>query len=128
MTPDSRTPEATLMSDTRTGRLVPDGREWDAARLVRLEDENAQLRQAVSSHAVIDQAIGVVLAVGELTPEEGWEVLRRTSQRTNVKLRRVAEAVVEWARTGELPEAVKTELEREIQLSRARTRAVDRLS
>ncbi|MGW7267043.1 ANTAR domain-containing protein [Streptomyces sp. NPDC054842] len=117
------------MSDTQTGRLAPDDRSWDdAARLVRLEDENLQLRQAVSSHAVIDQAIGVVLAVGELTPEEGWNVLRQTSQRTNVKLRRVAEAVVEWARTGEMPEALKAELERAIQLGRARTRAAERLS
>lgn len=32
--------------------------------VLRLKDENHQLKEAVRSHAVVDQAIGVVLAVG----------------------------------------------------------------
>jgi AmiR/NasT family two-component response regulator len=80
----------------------------------RLEDENLQLREAVRSHAVVDQAIGVVLAVGRLSPDAGWEVLRNISQNTNIKLRRVAELVVDWARTGELPDDVRGRLEHEL--------------
>ncbi|WP_308403223.1 ANTAR domain-containing protein [Streptomyces sp. BV286] len=84
-----------------------------------LRDENAQLQEAVHSHAVVDQAIGVMIAVGQLTPFQGWEVLREVSQRTNIKLRNVAELVVEWPRTGELSAGIRAELEQ--QLDRARS-------
>ncbi|MFD7712832.1 ANTAR domain-containing protein [Streptomyces sp. NPDC059785] len=95
---------------------MPLNSERDAERLLRLEDENLQLKEAVRSHAMVDQAIGVVLAVGRLDPDEGWEVLRNISQRTNVKLRHVAELIVEWARTGELPADIRRQLEHELGL------------
>ncbi|MFF4401015.1 ANTAR domain-containing protein [Streptomyces sp. NPDC001480] len=76
----------------------------------RLEQESAQLRQAVTSHAVIDQAIGVVVAVGRIAPEEGWRVLRDVSQRTNTKLRTVADHVLVFGQGGTLPEPMLTEL------------------
>lgn len=88
--------------------------EQDAVRMSRLEDENLQLQEAVRSHAVVDQAIGVVLAVGRLSPDAGWEVLRNISQNTNIKLRHVAELIVDWARTGELPAEVRERLEHEL--------------
>lgn len=84
------------------------------ARLRELEGENIQLQEALRSHAVVDQAIGVVLALGGLTPHEGWHVLRTISQRTNIKLRNVAELVIEWARTEELPPDIRNELERQL--------------
>ncbi|KAF6000324.1 ANTAR domain-containing protein [Streptomyces sp. WAC00263] len=83
-------------------------------RVEELQVENAQLQEAMRSHAVVDQAIGVVLAIGGLTPEQGWEVLKEISQRTNIKLRRVAELIVEWARTGYLCADIRSELERQI--------------
>ncbi|NGO11877.1 ANTAR domain-containing protein [Streptomyces sp. HC44] len=79
-------------------------------RVLQLEAEVAQLQQAVNSHAVIDQAIGVVVAVGQMTPEEAWDVLRETSMCTNIKLRHVAELVVDWGRTGELVADIKDQL------------------
>lgn len=85
-----------------------------AARLKELEGENVQLQEALRSHAVVDQAIGVVLALGGLTPHEGWDVLRTVSQRTNTKLRSVAELVIEWVRTKELRADIRTELERQL--------------
>ncbi|MDX3804191.1 ANTAR domain-containing protein, partial [Streptomyces sp. AK04-3B] len=51
---------------------VDDGDE----ELARLEAENAQLRHAVSSHATVDQAIGVLVAVHKIAPEAGFVVLR----------------------------------------------------
>ncbi len=48
--------------------------------VLRLEDENLQLKEAVRSHAVVDAGIGVILAVGQLTPAQGWDVLRSTSR------------------------------------------------
>ncbi|WP_405918342.1 ANTAR domain-containing protein [Streptomyces sp. NBC_00728] len=63
---------------------------------------------------MVDQAIGVVLAIGHLTPEQGWDVLREISQRTNIKLRHVSELIIDWARTGKLCTDVRTELERQL--------------
>ncbi|MFD5723535.1 ANTAR domain-containing protein [Streptomyces sp. NPDC127036] len=72
--------------------------EQAARHVAELKDENAHLQQAVHAHAVIDQAIGVLLAAGGLTPDQGWNALREVSQRTNTKLRHVAERLIEWAR------------------------------
>ncbi|MFD5721467.1 ANTAR domain-containing protein [Streptomyces sp. NPDC127036] len=85
-----------------------------AHHAAELREENAQLQQAVHSHAVIDQAIGVLLAVGELTPDQGWDVLREVSQRTNIKLRHVSGLLIEWARTGNLCADIRTELDRQL--------------
>ncbi|MGW1065222.1 ANTAR domain-containing protein [Streptomyces aureus] len=41
-----------------------------------LQAEIARLRHAVVSHAVVDQAIGVVVTYGGVPPEVAWEVLR----------------------------------------------------
>ncbi|MEU5597611.1 ANTAR domain-containing protein [Streptomyces sp. NPDC020298] len=76
----------------------------------RLAEESAQLRQAVTSHAVIDQAIGVVVAVARIAPEEGWRVLIDVSQRTNTKLRTVADHILDFGQGGTLPEPILTEL------------------
>ncbi|MEU0007903.1 ANTAR domain-containing protein [Streptomyces sp. NPDC006314] len=82
------------------------GSDEQADRLKALEEEVNQLRRAVVSHALVDQAIGVVMTVGGLTPEQGWEVLKRVSQHTNVKLREVARLLVRWPARGRLPEAI----------------------
>ncbi|MGW1863752.1 ANTAR domain-containing protein [Streptomyces collinus] len=66
-------------------------------QVARLEEEVTQLRQAVTSHAVIDQAIGVLICQHQLNPADGFTVLRETSQLTNTKLHTVAEAVIAWA-------------------------------
>ncbi|MFI5687821.1 ANTAR domain-containing protein [Streptomyces sp. NPDC051636] len=89
----------------------------------RLEEESAQLRQAVTSHAVIDQAIGVVVAVGRIAPEEGWRVLRDVSQRTNTKLRTVAERILDFGQGGTLPEPMLTELKLALDRYRIHCRA-----
>ncbi|MGJ5749183.1 ANTAR domain-containing protein [Streptomyces puniciscabiei] len=81
-----------------------------AAEYDRLVTENEQLRRAVSSHAVIDQAIGAVVVIGQIAPEEAWRALRDVSQRTNTKLRTVAEHILDYARGGTLPEPERVEL------------------
>ncbi|MEU3948852.1 ANTAR domain-containing protein [Streptomyces sp. NPDC029526] len=82
-----------------------------ADRILRLEEEVQQLKDAVVSHAVVDQAIGMVVALGRVTPDQGWTVLREVSQRTNIKLRNVADLILVWGRTGLLPPEVRAELE-----------------
>jgi GAF domain-containing protein len=56
-----------------------------------------QLQQALASRAVIDQAIGILIAQNGCSPEEGFDMLRKASQRSNTKLRDVAANIVEGA-------------------------------
>ncbi|MEU6403268.1 ANTAR domain-containing protein [Streptomyces sp. NPDC046985] len=74
----------------------------------RLHEEIEQLRRAVTSHAVIDQAIGAVVAFARIPPDDAWRVLRDVSQRTNTKVRTIAERVLKFAQGGALSD---TELE-----------------
>ncbi|WP_434587852.1 ANTAR domain-containing protein [Streptomyces sp. A5-4] len=74
-----------------------------AAEVASLREEVKQLKQAVTSHADVDQAIGVICAVGQLTPDQAWEVLVEVSQHTNTKVRSVADRLVEWTCDGSLP-------------------------
>ncbi|MER7683206.1 ANTAR domain-containing protein [Streptomyces sp. NPDC096934] len=76
-----------------------------------LQDENAQLQEAIRSHAVVDQAIGVILALGHPTPEQGSNVLHGISEATGIKLRHVSQLIVDWARTGRLCSDIRTELD-----------------
>ncbi len=85
--------------------------ESDADRIGELQAEVAQLREAVASHAVVDQAIGMMIALGRVTPEEGWEVLRDVSQHSNIRLRNIAELILIWGRRGEIPADVRARLE-----------------
>ncbi|MEU2923917.1 ANTAR domain-containing protein [Streptomyces sp. NPDC007251] len=85
-----------------------------AAEYDRLVAENQQLQRAVTSHAVIDQAIGAVVVLGQIAPEEAWRALRDVSQRTNTKLRTVAEHILDYAQGGTLPDEERTELGRAI--------------
>jgi len=64
-----------------------------AERLRLLEEEVEQLRQALASRPVIDQARGILMATQGCTSEEAWTILRQTSQLSNTKLHAVAAAV-----------------------------------
>ncbi|GGX18493.1 ANTAR domain-containing protein [Streptomyces chartreusis] len=75
-------------------------------KIAALQREVEQLRHALVSHAVVDQAIGVLRAVHGLDGQESWDVLQRVSQNTNVKLREVAEDVLRWAASGRLPDGI----------------------
>lgn len=73
----------------------------DAARAVvvaaRAEEQarvNSDLKQAMASRSVIDQAMGVVMAQNRCGPEEAFGILRRASQHRNAKLRDLAADVV----------------------------------
>ncbi|MGW2939375.1 ANTAR domain-containing protein [Streptomyces sp. NPDC001156] len=78
----------------------------------RLQAENEQLERAVSSHAAVDQAIGALVVLGQIPPEDAWRALRDVSQRTNTKLRIVAENVLKFAQGSALPDTELIELRR----------------
>ncbi|WP_168723979.1 ANTAR domain-containing protein [Streptomyces sp. A1499] len=71
---------------------------------------------AAHPHATTYYAIGVLLVLGRLTPDEARHVLRNISQRTNTKLRDVATLLVRWAGSGELPADIRGELAHQLRL------------
>jgi ANTAR domain len=74
-----------------------------AARAVNerstVESLGRDLQQALLSRDVIGQAKGILMERLEITPEDAFDLLRRSSQNLNVKLRDVARDLAE---TGEL--------------------------
>ncbi|WP_413115959.1 ANTAR domain-containing protein [Streptomyces sp. CY1] len=59
-----------------------------------LAEEAAQLRQAMETRPVIDQARGMVMALCPCPSDAAWEVLVEVSQNTNTKLRDIAADLV----------------------------------
>ncbi|MFE6485408.1 ANTAR domain-containing protein [Streptomyces sp. NPDC057757] len=84
-------------------------------RGIRREGVGGEFAHAVGSHVTVEQAVGVLLAVHGISPDAGSEVLREVSQRTDIKLDSVAEAVVAWAVGQQLPEPVEQELNAAVQ-------------
>ncbi|HEX2400887.1 MAG TPA: GAF and ANTAR domain-containing protein [Mycobacterium sp.] len=69
----------------------------NARLLADARDRAQQLQQALVSRTVIDQAIGIVRARTGVGAEEAFDRLTKISQSENVKLRVVAERLVEEA-------------------------------
>jgi GAF domain-containing protein len=59
-------------------------------RYLRARESTEQLRNALSSRAVIEQAKGILMAARGLTADEAFDALVASSQRENVKLKAVA--------------------------------------
>ncbi len=58
-------------------------------------EREQHLRRAVDSHEEIGQAVGILVERHRWTPTTAFEHLKRTSQDHNVKLREVAQRVIE---------------------------------
>jgi anti-anti-sigma factor len=96
-----------------------------------LTRENAQLHRAMQTRAPIDLARGMLMASFHLTPEQAWQVLVTTSQHSNTKLHRIADALLQSADgraplpaplAGHLAAAVQTHAGSAGQTSHATTR------
>jgi GAF domain-containing protein len=70
----------------------------NARRYAQARAEAENLRRALDSRAVIDQAIGVLMVQRGIGPHQAFDELSRTSQNTNTKLRDVAGQVIDRAR------------------------------
>ena len=97
--PDAFTGEAVALGQILAGQAGH--ASLVAAAFFRHRDLAEQLREAMRSRSVIDQAIGVLMAQRKVTAEDGFGLLREASQHLNVKLRLVAQQVVD---TGVLPD------------------------
>ena len=60
-----------------------------------------QLRQAVEGHRIIGQATGIMMERHRLTAGVAFELLRDASQNRNIKLRAIAQRVID---TGQEPD------------------------
>jgi GAF domain-containing protein len=95
----SRTTAAFTLEDEEMGTmlagaaaivLVNASAYWQAAQL------SEQLSQAMRSRAVIEQAKGILMARSpRLSADDAFDLLRKASQRENVKLRDVAQRIVD---------------------------------
>jgi GAF domain-containing protein len=63
----------------------------NAEASARATDDVANMRRAMVSRAVIEQAKGILMERYKTTPEQAFTLLTHASQRSNVKLRDVAE-------------------------------------
>jgi transcriptional regulator with GAF, ATPase, and Fis domain len=65
-----------------------------ALRMASCTDLNEQLRSSIGSRAVIDQAIGVIMATEHVAQDRALALLKSVSQTTNVRLRDLAASIV----------------------------------
>jgi len=69
----------------------------------QLGEQARNMRLAMESRAVIEQAKGVLMAQRRVTAEQAFEILREASQRYNRKLREIAVGIVESTQEGRAP-------------------------
>ena len=98
-------------------------RPGSAEELAQLEEENAQLKKAISARPVIDQARGALMVLGPCSAEEAWQVLVDTSQHTNTRLAVVARAVLAVPEGTEVAEPIASALRDALARVRARRSA-----
>lgn len=67
------------------------------------KDLAAQMEAAMESRAVIEQAKGIIIDRENCSPDSAFNILTRLSQNQNVKLRVVAEMIVQQAVHGRHP-------------------------
>jgi hypothetical protein len=77
-----------------------------ATRLQASERTAEQLEDALSSRAVIDRAIGIVMHDRQCAADAAFDALRRVSQNRNTKLREVANSVVAAVSSGQSADSV----------------------
>ena len=94
----ARTPRAFNTVDRQLAELLAGQAAIAVTAALRHYDEvtlSDNLRIALSSRSVIDQAMGIVMAQRRCNPEEAFGTLRTISQRRNVKLRVVAAELID---------------------------------
>lgn len=80
-------------------RILTDARSGNSDR-----EQVESLRKALDTNRTVGAAMGVLIALRHVQPDEAFDMLRRASQQTNQKLREVSEAVL---LTGTLPERIR---------------------
>ena len=79
---------ARILADMATSYVI------NASELDRQRRVNEQLKEALASRIVIEQAKGALAAERGISVDEAFEVLRRHARSHSMNLRKVADAVV----------------------------------
>ncbi|MGD9959402.1 GAF and ANTAR domain-containing protein [Nocardioides sp.] len=66
-------------------------------RLVKTSEMDDQLRQALASRAVIDQALGILMYTRQLNAHDAFDLLRHRSQTSNRKVKDLAADLIQSA-------------------------------
>ncbi|MEU8900946.1 GAF and ANTAR domain-containing protein [Nocardia sp. NPDC048505] len=74
-----------------------------ALAVARQNDRTAQLRAALASRSLIDQALGIVMGQRGCTRAQAFDILRSASQHRNIKLTAIAREIIRTV-TGAEPE------------------------
>ncbi|MGP3938539.1 anti-sigma factor antagonist [Streptomyces sp. 6N106] len=77
--------------------------------------ENAQLRRAMQTRPTIDMARGILMASFQLTSQQSWQVLVTASQHSNIKVRLIADALMQTFNGQALPEPLADHLAAAVQ-------------
>ena len=103
----SRQPAAFGREETaRADRFARDasGALTLALRMASCTDLNEQLRSSIGSRAIIDQALGVIMATEHCPQDRALALLKSISQNNNVRLRDLAASIVTSA-SGQPPQS-----------------------
>lgn len=89
-----------VFSDALVGRVLDYAAEAAvtlrvAVQIAAYRETNNDLRSAMASRTAIDVAVGIVAGQNRCTQEQAFSILRRASSNQNIKLRALAERVVE---------------------------------
>ena len=87
--PEEMWPQLEALAGNAAGALAV------AVKLADQTQLSEDLRHALASRSVIDQAIGIIMAQQRCDASKAFDLLRRASQNRNVKLRELAAEIVE---------------------------------
>jgi len=79
---------------SRLRATIEIGRDGDPQRNMLRYSEFARLQARLKSMPVIEQAKGILMAQQRCGPDEAFDLLRRASQRANVKVRVLAAQII----------------------------------
>jgi ANTAR domain len=101
---------ASQLTDGRNGSVEIDATEREerlAELVVALADENANLQRALDTRVVIEQAKGVLTERFGLDVHDAFDMLRTSARSNRIRLRDLAERVVESRQTPPEIEAIR---------------------
>jgi ANTAR domain len=76
-------------------------------QVARLEEQNEQLREALASRIVIEQAKGVLVERLDLPPDEVFDLIRSASRRAGMKVR---DLCAEILKSRVMPELIEQQI------------------
>lgn len=76
--------------------------------------EVGPLQQLGPSPATLERAMGIIVAVGQFTTAEAWDVLHEISTHSRISILHVAQLIIEWGRTGNLCADIRHELDQQL--------------